>query len=246
MEFTAFTNQGTREYNEDSYGIEEHGEDRCFVLADGLGGHGGGDVASRTAVAVVCDLFKREGFSDSFFEKAFNLSQDAILAEQDKVHNHNGMKTTMVILVISGNKAYYAHIGDSRLFILKNSRIQGRTIDHSVPQMLVLSGEIKESEIRHHPDRSRLLRVLGVKGEIPRCEIGKPVKMKGSMSFLLCSDGYWELVEDKDIEETNKAASDPEEWVAAMNSIIRRNGEGTDMDNYSAIAVCVKVKGLFG
>ncbi len=239
MQYTTFTDQGSRQYNEDSYGMEVHGDSRCFVLADGLGGHGGGDVASQTAVRVVCELFKLEGFSDSFFEKAFNRAQEAILAEQEKAHNHDGMKTTLVVLIISDGKVHYAHVGDSRLYVINDGHIKQRTLDHSVPQMLVLSKEIKEKDIRHHPDRSRLLRVLGVQGESPKCDIAKPLKLKGNLSFLLCSDGYWELVEDKDIEAANKAAEDTDEWISRMNTIVRKNGEGTDMDNYTAVAVWV-------
>ncbi|MBO4678905.1 MAG: serine/threonine-protein phosphatase, partial [Lachnospiraceae bacterium] len=171
MLFTTFTDQGSREYNEDSLAMETYDGSACFVIADGLGGHGGGDVASKTAVSVVCKLFRSEGYSDSFFEKAFKAAQEAILAEQEKANNHNGMKTTLVIMVVSGSYAYYAHVGDSRLYVLRNGKIAERTYDHSVPQMLVRSKQIKESEIRHHPDRSKLLRVLGDKDETPKCDV---------------------------------------------------------------------------
>ncbi len=239
MLFTLFTNQGNREYNEDSYGMERHGESTCFVLADGLGGHGGGDVASKAAVTTVCKLFKSEGYSDTFFERAFTLAQEEIIKEQESASNFNGMKTTLVVLVISDGNAYYAHVGDSRLYFLKNGRIKTRTYDHSVPQMLALSKEIKESEIRHHPDRSKLLRVLGVKDELPKCDVAKPIKLKGNLSFLICSDGFWELVGDKDIESTNRAADDTDEWIDNLSALVTKNGEGNDMDNYSAIAVWI-------
>ena len=245
MDFTAYTNQGSREYNEDNYGIAEHGDSMCFVLADGLGGHGGGDIASKTAVSVVCEIFENKGFSNTFFDDAFKAAQRAIFDEQDKAHSPSKMKTTLCILVIADGTAHYAHVGDSRIYILKSNKIKKRTIDHSVPQMLALSGEIKDSDIRHHPDRSRLMRVMGVRGEEPRCEIGKPIKLGGTMSFLLCSDGYWELVEDKDIENCCAGSESPEEWVKKMNQIVVKNGAGTDMDNYSVVAVYVKTKGFF-
>lgn len=247
MEFTTYSNQGSREYNEDSVGIAEHGGEMCFVLADGLGGHGGGEVASKTAVNSICGLFKKDGYSNTFFEEAFQKAQDAIFEEQYKVQTASKMKTTLVVLVITEDKAYYAHVGDSRLYLFNNNRIKTRTIDHSVPQMLAISGEIKEKEIRHHPDRNRLMRVMGVQGEKPRCEIAKPVKLKGNMSFLLCSDGYWELIEEAEMEKAKKVSKTLEEWIKRMNETVRKNGAGTDMDNYSAVAVSVTVKrGLFG
>ena len=239
MLFTMFTDQGCREYNEDSYGMETHGDSTCFVLADGLGGHGGGDVASKTAVSTVCSIFKSEGYSDSFFDKVYSAAHDAIIAEQEKANNYNGMKTTLVVLVISGGYAYYAHAGDSRLYFLKDGRIKARTYDHSVPQMLVLSKSIKESEIRNHPDRSKLLKVLGVKGESPKGDVADPVKLSGNISFLLCSDGYWELIKDKDIETTNRAAVDTDEWLDTLSVMVRTAGENKNMDNYTAIAVWI-------
>lgn len=245
MDFTAYTNQGSREYNEDNYCIAEYGDAMCFALADGLGGHGGGDVASKTAVTAVRRLFEEKGFSNTFFEDAFRTAQNAIFEEQEKAHNHSKMKTTLTVLVIVDGMAHYAHVGDSRLYILKNKKIKKRTLDHSVPQMLALSGEIRDSDIRHHPDRSRLMHVLGVFGEEARYDIGKPIRLGGVMSFLICSDGYWELVEDKDIEITCSNADSSEDWVNRMNDLICKNGEGTDMDNYSAVAVFVRTKGLF-
>lgn len=245
MEFTTFSNQGSREYNEDSIGISEYGEDMCFVLADGLGGHGGGEIASKTAVDVICNYFTEAGYSDIFFETAFQKAQDAIFHEQYKANSASRMKTTVVVLIISAGKAYYAHVGDSRLYWFKGKHIKKRTIDHSVPQMLAISGEIKESEIRHHPDRNRLMRVMGVQGEKPRCEIAKPIQLKGEMSFLLCSDGYWELIDEREMESTLASSATPEEWIKTMNGIACARGEGTDMDNYSAIVVRTKTKTLF-
>ena len=105
--------------------------------------------------------------------------------------------------------------------------------------MLVLSKEIKEKEIRNHPDRSKLLRVIGGNEE-PKCDIAKPIKLKGNLSFLLCSDGYWELVKDKDIEATNRAAVDTDEWIDTLSALVRTNGEGVDMDNFTAVAVWIE------
>ena len=237
MEFTTYSNQGSREYNEDSVGVAQCGNDMCFVLADGLGGHGGGEIASKTAVNMVCEYFTLNGFKEDFFATVFNLVQNAIFEEQYKAQSASKMKTTLVILVIVDGKAHYAHVGDSRLYIFKGRKMKSRTLDHSVPQMLALSKEIKESEIRHHPDRNRLMRVMGVQGETPRCDIAKPLKVKKGMAFLLCSDGYWELIEEKEMEKTLTLASTPEEWVGNMNTIICATGEGLDMDNYSAIAL---------
>lgn len=246
VSFKEYTNPGSREKNEDNCGTACNGNDMCFVVADGLGGHGGGEVASNLAVDAVCNLFVEAGWSEDFFEKAFSRAQREILAEQERQHAPSRMKTTLVILVFHEGKAYWAHIGDSRLYLFKGSKVKKRTIDHSVPQMLALSGEISDREIRHHPDRNRLIRVLGIQGDSPRYETEPPVKLAGSQSFLLCTDGYWELVEETVMERFLSEAGAPEEWIERMNREIAKNGAGREMDNYTCIAVWSRRKRLFG
>lgn len=244
VEYTTYTNKGSREVNEDSCGVATYQDSYCFVVADGLGGHGGGDVASNCAVGAVCELFSNTGYTETFFKDAIDASQRRIFTAQQNAHAVSRMKTTLVILVVTPKKAYWAHIGDSRLYYWKGAKLKERTIDHSVPQMLALSGEIKEKEIRHHPDRNRLLRVLGVKGEHPRFDCGKPMRNSGTQNYLLCTDGYWELVDEADMTNSMNSGETIEEWIIKMNGTIRCNGEHMDMDNYTAIAVRVKTKGL--
>lgn len=246
IEFEIFTDNGTRNINEDSCGASCHGNSFCFVVADGLGGHGGGEVASGLAVDTICNLFIEEGWSDNFFSKAFTLAQKEILEEQDRQHAPSKMKTTAVVLVLHENRAMWAHLGDSRLYLFKNKKIKLRTLDHSVPQMLVLSNEIKESEIRHHPDRNRVLRVMGIRGEDPQFDASKPVRLSGDMHFLLCTDGFWELLDETDMENFLSHSEDLKDWIQNQKSLICNNGTGLEMDNYTCIAVHSKQSGFFG
>lgn len=246
IEYTSYTNKGCREINEDSCNIATYGDSYCFVVADGLGGHGGGDVASACATELVCELFERTGYTEDFFKDAFESVQKKIIAVQKEARTVSQMKTTLVILVITPKSSYWAHIGDSRLYQWTGEKLKGRTMDHSVPQMLVLSGEIQEADIRHHPDRNRLLRVLGVKGEQPRYECAKPNKNRGVQTFLLCTDGYWELIDEQQMTDLLENRIPLEEWIMKMNEVIWENGKNSEMDNFSAIAVRVRSKGLFG
>ena len=170
-QYDTFTNKGTREINEDRCGVAMHEDSYCFTVADGLGGHGNGEIAAQAAVDAICTMFVDEGYSDSFFKKAFSAAQDAIVQQQERLQAPSRMKTTLVVLVIHKGKAVWAHVGDSRLYEFKQGKMKGRTIDHSVPQMLAISGEIEEKDIRHHLDRNRLMRVMGIRGETPRYDI---------------------------------------------------------------------------
>ena len=235
--YSIFTSEGSRSVNEDRVGVAVYGSNSyCFVVADGLGGHGSGEKAAQIAVDAVCSMFVEIGFSSSFFERALNYAQEAILAEQIRLNVPSRMKTTIVVLVINDKKAYCAHIGDSRLYFFKGGKMKNRTLDHSVPQALVLTKDISEKDIRCHPDRNRLLKVMGVQGERADYDEGKPVKLGKKMAFLLCSDGFWEPCEEKTMEDTLKQSEDPEQWLEKMKQHILGQAIA-DQDNFSAIAV---------
>ncbi|WP_418420711.1 PP2C family protein-serine/threonine phosphatase, partial [Butyribacter intestini] len=101
-------------------------------------------------------------------------------------------------------------------------------------------GDIKESEIRHHPDRSRLLRVVGTPWDSPKYSVSKKIKIGKKTTFLMCSDGFWELIDEKTMCKLLKKSATPAEWLEEMRKIVLENGRGTNMDNYSAIAVFIR------
>ena len=235
---TAFlTNTGSRPVNEDACGVFEQGGMTGAIVCDGLGGHGMGEVASELVKDVFGDRFAKMSDIKTFLPQAFAAGQDVLMAEQAVRHAPSRMKTTAAALVIKGHRVFIAHIGDSRVYVFRKGRVKRRTIDHSIPQMMVLSKELKESEIRHHPQRNIVLRGLGVPWEKNMTEEMKPFFLRKDMSFLLCSDGFWELCEEAEMEACLAASATPQEWLMRMTEIIRKNGAGTDMDNYTAVAV---------
>ena len=238
--FALMSKEGSRDKNEDSIGMFQDGERYCFVLADGLGGHGKGEVASRIAVDNVIKIFS-EGHNKNFFCNAFHEAQNSIINKQQEERFCRDMKTTLVILKLEKDVISWGHIGDSRLYYFCKGKIKKRTLDHSVPQMLALAGEIKEKEIRHHPDRNRLLKVLGTES-MGKYEESEEIVRGGRQAFLLCSDGFWELIDEKKMESTLRSSSTPQEWLDAMERIVIRNGRGIQMDNYSAITVWIDEK----
>lgn len=229
---------GEREYNEDYAGARQNGEAFCFVLADGLGGHGGGDEASRMVAEYILNDFEKQGeASEEYLRKCFEESQKLLMEEQEKQNRLYEMKTTLVVLLADGHILQWGHIGDSRLYFYRNKKLKQRTLDHSVPQMLVAAGEIREEDIRGHADRNRLLRVMGSEWDHPRYQLSPPVERSGQEAFLLCSDGFWEWIEEKPMQAALKRAKSPAEWLEQMQKTVQKNGTGKGMDNYSAIAV---------
>ena len=234
LTYSTFTDPGSRKVNEDSIGVCNNEENNCFILCDGLGGHGMGDVASLLVVDVFKSQFEKCHDCSEFLGSTFLAAQDVLMAKQSELHAERKMKTTAVSVVTDNKNAYIGHVGDSRLYIFSRNKVKRRTLDHSIPQMLVLSKDIKDSEIRNHPDRNVLLRVLGIDWEEPMYELIKPIPLKKCQAFLLCSDGFWELIEENEMCELLKKAKTVNEWLDNMVDVVRTNG---NMDNFSAIAV---------
>jgi len=230
---------GGREVNEDSVVCVPAAIGVLVVVADGLGGHGRGEMASRLLTDVFEREFKaqQEPLPDEFLALAFETAQKEILKLQEEYRAPDEMKTTAVALAITGNSAYWAHCGDTRLYHFSRGKLKERTLDHSVPQMLVLSGEIKEKHIAGHPDRNKLLRVVGIPWDSPRYQIGGPAVIAAETAFLLCTDGFWEHINPKMITKYLKKTKSAEEWLALMKTEVEKNAKGTAMDNYTAAAI---------
>ena len=236
--YTVFTDRGGREVNEDSARVFEKDGKKCLVLCDGLGGHGKGEVALALVVEAVGQIFNSaQKIDEDFLRSAFQLSQEALIDEQIRQDAKTDMKTTAVAMYIDGNKVQWGHVGDSRLYAFAKNKVKLRTLDHSVPQMLVFAREIKEKQIRNHPDRNRLLRVMGIEWEKPMYELAEQTQLEKYQAFLLCSDGFWELIDEKQMCKLLKNSSTVEEWMQAMVEVIKQNGIGKNMDNYTAIAL---------
>lgn len=238
MEYALLTKKGNREYNEDFVGYVCTKNCFCFVLADGLGGHGKGEIASKCVVSSIIADF--EELEECFhLDQAIERAQNRLSELQKQNNCHEGMKTTIVVLYVNREVVQWGHIGDSRLYFWKNKRIVTRTLDHSVPQMLVLAKEIKEKDIRFHEDRNRLLKAMGNEDDRTEPEISRQFKRRRGQAFLMCSDGFWELIDEEEMRREYKYSANPQEWIDRMEKIICENGSSIDMDNYSAIAVWI-------
>ena len=202
---------------------------RLLVLADGMGGHAGGEHASRIAVETIGEVFQNDyGDAEATLRRAFDAANEAILREARDRSELHGMGTTAVALLISSDGAWTANVGDSRAYRVRDREIDLLTADHSVVFEEVRSGRLTPLEARTHPLRNRLLRCLGLQSGVAvdvEC-----VGIESGDRFLLCSDGLWGEVEDAELC-TVLNAERPDE---AVRILIERANENGGEDNITA------------
>ena len=227
----SYTDCGGRPYNEDTCLGCTRENGLCLVVADGLGGHGGGEQASQMAAQVICRGWDSRADKD-MLTGLIRKANEAVLAIQTPAC---AMKTTAVVLTVEDNKAVWAHVGDSRLYHFYNGKLVFQTKDHSVAQMGVLLGDITPDEIRFHPDRSRVLRALGQDGEL-KVDAAERELEKGKHAFLLCSDGFWEYVLEPEMEQDLSAAREPDEWIERMRKRLNERIPEDNDNNTAAVA----------
>jgi PPM family protein phosphatase len=233
---------GGRMENEDFLGYRLVGASGCWALADGLGGHRGGQIASRLAVdAAISSFEENPSITGEALDAHLIRANRAVLDRQAAEAELTHMRTTMVVLIASTDAAMWAHAGDSRLYWFRNGKVREQTRDDSVPQRLVDAGEITTDQIRFHEDRSRLLNSVGARGEVVRSNGAMPGAPVPGDAFLLTSDGFWEAVTEPEMENDFSATATSDEWIRTMEQRVKERALA-DHDNYSAIAVRILKK----
>ena len=231
------SNKGGREFNQDYTGFTETETSGCWVLADGLGGYHAGEVAAKLAVETILNEYTKN-IGIHWLKEGIEQTQMIIREHLLKEPFYKSMRTTIVVLIAEGNYATWAHVGDSRLYMIRKGEIIAQTKDHSVCQALVNAGEISADQIRFHEDRNRLFRVLGSEGIIKATILNEEKSTQAGDAFLLCSDGFWEYVREEEMEMTRMNSTSPSEWLHLMEGILQERISENN-DNYSAIAVFV-------
>ncbi|MGD2144902.1 MAG: Stp1/IreP family PP2C-type Ser/Thr phosphatase [Anaerolineae bacterium] len=199
-----------------------------FVLADGMGGHRAGEVASSLAARVAAHHITRESYLSSLLDRERDANQPAlteVLIAAAQAANRTvsrevpGGGTTLICALVLGAQAYVAHVGDSRAYVLTETGLEQITHDHSVVDRLLNSGRLTPDEAAVHPQKNVLYRAIGQSSTL---EVDTHVrKIQSGDYLLLCSDGLWDLVGEGDIVTLIRGASSPqkacEDLVAAAN-----------------------------
>lgn len=230
MRYAALSETGkVREQNEDSY----HADGHVFIVADGMGGHRAGEVASAAAVEEFV-RFEEGNRGVPPLERirggiqAANLALMRMAQEDSELE---GMGTTFTVVLIEGELCL-GHVGDSRAYMWREGALRPLTRDHSLVQRMVSEGYISPGEARVHPQRNVILRALGVSGEL---EVDLDiVDAAPGDRLLLCSDGLSGVVEDAELESIVSLASEPEERCRRLvDAALERGG----MDNITVIVI---------
>ena len=219
----SYSDIGGRENNEDALLVFGSPNGILLVVADGLGGHDCGEVASGIAVDTLKWEFSAEGFDPV---SAIKLANSRILEKQ--AESGLAMKTTVSAAWINNDGGVWlCHVGDSRIYAFMDGAIVYQSLDHSASRMAVAVGEITLAEIRNHPDRNKLIRALGADGEV---KVDSFMLEGGRFdSLLLCSDGFWEYVLEDEMIATRLRNTDPAVWLSEMRRILTpRLPEGAD------------------
>jgi serine/threonine protein phosphatase PrpC len=221
-----------RENNEDQYAYWEPAGDEEFarkgrlaIVADGMGGHEGGQEASRIAVDSIQEVFAEaaDGDVQSLLGVGFQIAHERILQQADAHPELHGMGTTATAIVLLGRELYYAHVGDSRLYLVRGSSISRLTHDHSYVGRLVQNGVISAEEAETHPQRHILTAALGAGADlVPEIPQRSTELQKGDV-LVLCTDGLWSLLGEHEIQGI-VAGNEPSEACRALIKLTKDRG----------------------
>ena len=236
-QFAQTNRLGNRANNQDRCAVRETDDAVLLVVADGMGGHARGDLAAQTAVDVLSRRFlNHEGAIEdpaAFLERSLEAAHDQVVRVGMAQHPQIEPRTTCVACIVQGNRAWWAHAGDSRLYLVREGRTHTRTRDHATVEELIARGEISEDEARHHPMRNSVTQCLGGAITSPDVTLGEVDELREGDCFLLCSDGLWSALEEGELTGVTTAA----ELASALEDLAEQAEQASypNSDNISAV-----------
>ncbi len=207
------------------------------IVADGMGGHASGEVASQMAIDLISELYYAENGLDApdALRQAIEIANQQIYEASLADEKCLGMGTTVVALAVLGDTAYSAHVGDSRLYRFRSGVLEMMTFDHSQVMEMVKHGIITMAQARDHDDKNVILRAVGTQ-EVVEVEVSANFAVISGDTFLLCSDGLNDMLEDAAIESILREEPDVH---AASEKLIAAANEMGGHDNITACVVRV-------
>ncbi len=215
---------------------ESHPGGRLLIVADGMGGHRGGATASRLAAETVKAQYLGSDTADipSALRESLTRANARIFSEAQSNPELRGMGTTTSVLAVRGDRGWLAHVGDSRIYLVRGDSIHQLTDDHSLVATMVREGLLTSAEAETHPRRNVLQRSMGVAEDV-EVDVRGPIELQAGDTFILCSDGLHGLVKELELKEI---ARKPIE--AAADEFLRRALERGAPDNVTVIVARVE------
>ncbi len=231
MLVAGLTNKGLeRPRNEDNCFAESDCGAALLVVADGMGGHRAGNVASSIAITAAEQFwshFDRANFPSD--EEARKMVRNLIIKANEQVLNEavnssdrKGMGTTFTSGLLCGNRLTIGHIGDSRAYLISDGQIRLLTKDHSLVEQLIESGQVRPEDKDSHPQRHVLTRALGISPDL-QLDVSEEIIEAGS-TLLFCTDGLTNLVQDNEILEESSKHSDPKKLAESLIKLANSRG----------------------
>lgn len=224
---------GGRDKNEDAVSMLDTNHTVLALVADGLGGHSSGEIASAMAVKSMNGSLASQRISVVTMRNAVEAANHEVW----KRHESNGMKTTISALWFDDYAALAANVGDTRIYQFRSGKLIYQSRDHSVAQMAVNAGDLRPEDVRTSRERHKLTRALGACEEVS-VDIAHLDLQKGD-ALLLCSDGFWEKIQETEIVYDLAGAESAGNWMEKMRSRLKERGAETG-DNHSAVAMIIK------
>jgi PPM family protein phosphatase len=230
---------GARPMNQDRLGHWRTGRSLLMVVADGLGGHLRGELAAQVSVEYFGTAFQRDARPaladpEQFLARALAGAHVAIMREAYKQSLPDVPRTVIVACVVQDGYAYWSHIGDCRLYLVRQGRIVQRTRDHTVVQQLLDEGRIREEALSTHPERNRILQCLGGY-QAPKPDPIEKARLARNDVLLLCSDGLWGPITHRQL--LHSLFTRPLEEAIADLAVLAEHRAGPQCDNVTVLAM---------
>ena len=241
MRFTIFqeSRRGSRKVNQDRIAYTYGRDTLMLCVADGMGGHAGGEIAAQIAVRLFIERFQQE--AKPILRNPLKFLQDTMVRAHAALGSYANQfsmletpRTTCVVVVVQANHAYWAHVGDSRFYLFRQGGLIGNTKDHSKVQYLVDQGIINVDEVPEHPDRNKIFSCLGGLVD-PVIDLSKRTPLRNGDILVLCTDGLWSVMSQSEMATYLTSTPILKTGPQMMREAEKRGGP--DGDNLSSIIV---------
>ncbi len=241
MKFSIYqeSRKGGRKYNQDRMGYVFSRDALLMIVADGMGGHLHGEIAAQLTVEFIGQKFQREAKSKiaepvRFLNEGVNGAHSAILRYAEAHALLETPRTTVVIALVQDGHTWWAHVGDSRIYLIRAGQVAAQTRDHSRVQQLVLQGVVREEAVAAHPDRNKIYNCLGAHVP-PQVEVTPKARLQERDTLLLCTDGLWGPLPPRMIG--NAFLTDSLNRAVPHLMVQAERRAGAEADNLTAVAM---------